>query len=77
MHTIAIDHMKSDIALVARPVGGGPSGTDGALALGMIRTMINERLYDREFVEKLHVVRGAEGVCPVVHAGSPLHRPPA
>ena len=36
----------------------------------MIRTMINEGLYDREFVEKLdRRLRGAEGVCPVVYAG--------
>ena len=28
------------------------SGTDGALALGMLRIIINEGLYDMEFVEK-------------------------
>jgi len=37
---------KADIFLQVRP------GTDGALALGMINTIINERLYDAEFVEK-------------------------
>jgi len=28
------------------------SGNDGALVLGMINVIINEKLYDREFVEK-------------------------
>ena len=27
-------------------------GTDGALALGMLNVIINEELYDKEFVEK-------------------------
>ena len=52
MRIIAIDHMKSDIARRADQWVAVRSGTDGALALGMIRTMINEGLYDREFVEK-------------------------
>ena len=48
---IAIDHMCSDIAkradqwLTIRP------GTDGALALGMLQVIIEEELYDKEFVE--------------------------
>ena len=36
----------ADIHLHLRP------GTDGALALGMINLIINEQLYDKEFVEK-------------------------
>ena len=49
---IAIDHMRSDIARRADEWMAVRSGTDGALALGMIRTIINEGLYDREFVDK-------------------------
>jgi len=37
---------KADIHLQLRP------GTDGALALGMMNIIINENLYDKEFVEK-------------------------
>jgi anaerobic selenocysteine-containing dehydrogenase len=37
---------KADIHVQLRP------GTDGALALGMMNVIINEGLYDREFVEK-------------------------
>ena len=49
---IAIDHMRSDVARRADQWIAVRSGTDGALALAMIRTIINEGLYDREFVEK-------------------------
>lgn len=49
---IAIDHMVSDIAKRADRWAPVRSGTDGALALGMIRVIINEGLYDKEFVEK-------------------------
>jgi anaerobic selenocysteine-containing dehydrogenase len=49
---IAIDHMRSDIAQRADQWIAVRSGTDGALALGMLRTIINENLYDHEFVEK-------------------------
>ena len=37
---------RADIHLQLRP------GTDGALALGMMNVIINENLYDKEFVEK-------------------------
>jgi len=37
---------KADIHLQLRP------GTDGALALGMIKVLIEEGLYDRSFVEQ-------------------------
>lgn len=37
---------RADIHLQIRP------GTDGALALGMLNVIINEELYDKEFVEK-------------------------
>ncbi len=49
---IAIDHMKSDIARRADQWVAIRSGTDGALALGLMRVIIDENLYDREFVEK-------------------------
>lgn len=50
--TIVIDPVytwvasKADVWLQIRP------GTDGALALGMLNIIINEGLYDKEFVEK-------------------------
>jgi anaerobic selenocysteine-containing dehydrogenase len=49
---IAIDHMRSDIVERADQWVAVRSGTDGALALGMMRVIINEGLYDKEFVEK-------------------------
>jgi anaerobic selenocysteine-containing dehydrogenase len=48
---IAIDHMRSDIANRAHQWIPVRSGTDGALALGMLRCIINENIYDREFAE--------------------------
>jgi anaerobic selenocysteine-containing dehydrogenase len=48
---IAIDHMKSDIAGRADQWVAVRSGTDGALALGMLRVIINEGIYDKEFVD--------------------------
>jgi anaerobic selenocysteine-containing dehydrogenase len=45
---------KADLHLQLRP------GTDGALALGMMNVIINENLYDKEFVEKWTV--GFEGL---------------
>ncbi len=50
---IVIDPRRSETARAtkARWLGIRP-GTDGALALGMIRVVIEEGLYDREFVEK-------------------------
>ena len=66
---IAIDHMRSDIARRADEWIAVRSGTDGALALGMIRTMINEGLYDREFVDKWTV--GFEELKEYVQSFSP------
>ncbi|MFC1948042.1 molybdopterin-dependent oxidoreductase [Chloroflexota bacterium] len=40
------DAAKADIWMPVRP------GTDGALALAMLNVVINENLYDREFVDK-------------------------
>ncbi len=50
---IVIDHRRTETARVTggRWIGIRP-GTDGALALGMIRVVIEEDLYDHEFVEK-------------------------
>ena len=47
---IAIDRMRSDIADRADLWVPLRSGTDGALALGLLRVIINEKLYDEEFV---------------------------
>ncbi len=66
---IAIDHMRSDIARRADEWIAVRSGTDGALALGMIRTIINEGLYDREFVDKWTV--GFEELKEYVQSFSP------
>jgi len=48
----------ADIHLQLRP------GTDGALALGLINVIINEQLYDKEFVEKWTV--GFDGLKKLV-----------
>ena len=49
---IAIDQMRSDIADRADQWVGVRSGTDGALIMGMLHVVINEKLYDQEFVQK-------------------------
>lgn len=49
---IVIDHMRSEMAKKASQWIGVRSGTDGALALSMLHVIINEGLYDKEFVEK-------------------------
>jgi anaerobic selenocysteine-containing dehydrogenase len=48
---IVIDHMRSDIAKKADQWVGVRSGTDGALALSMMNVIINEGIYDKEFVQ--------------------------
>jgi len=53
----------ADIFLQLRP------GTDGALALGMINVIINEQLYDKEFVERWTV--GFEDLKELVQKYSP------
>jgi anaerobic selenocysteine-containing dehydrogenase len=53
----------ADLHLALRP------RTDGALALGMIRVMIDEGLYDKEFVEKWCV--GFDDVCAVASEWTP------
>jgi anaerobic selenocysteine-containing dehydrogenase len=50
-HVIAIDHMRSQAAAQADQYIPIRSGTDGALALGMINVIIREDLYDHDFVE--------------------------
>jgi len=47
---IAIDHMRSHAAGIAHQWIPVRSGTDGALALGMINVVIREQLYDEAFV---------------------------
>jgi len=48
---VVIDHMRSDMAKKADQWIGVRSGTDGALALSMINVIVNEGLYDEEFVK--------------------------
>ncbi len=50
---IVIDHRRSETARALRAewIGVRP-GTDGALALGALHVLIEEGLYDREFVER-------------------------
>jgi anaerobic selenocysteine-containing dehydrogenase len=48
---VVIDHMRSAIAKKATQWIGVRPGTDGALALSMIYILINEGLYDKEFVK--------------------------
>ncbi len=50
LRIIAIDHMRTDIAQRADQWVAVRSGTDGALALGMINLIIQEKLYDEDFV---------------------------
>ena len=49
---LTIDHMRSEIAAQADRWVPIRSGTDGALALSMIQVVIEEDLYDHEFVEE-------------------------
>jgi anaerobic selenocysteine-containing dehydrogenase len=48
---IVIDHMRSEMAKKADEWIGVRSGTDGALALGMMNVIIREGLYDKTFVQ--------------------------
>jgi anaerobic selenocysteine-containing dehydrogenase len=66
---IAIDHMKSDIAGRADQWVAVRSGTDGALALGMLRVIINEGIYDKEFVKRWTV--GFEDLTTYVQSFTP------
>lgn len=49
---IVIDRMLSDTAKIANEWIPIIAGTDGALALGLIREVIQENLYDKELAEK-------------------------
>ncbi len=49
---IVVDPCRTDIASMADMHLQLRPGTDGALALGMMNVIINEQLYDREFVAK-------------------------
>lgn len=66
---IAIDHMRSDIAKRADQWLSVRPGTDGALALGFLHVIINEELYDKEFVE--HWTIGFTELKEYVQAFSP------
>jgi len=67
---IVIDPRRTDTARVtgAKWIGIRP-GTDGALALGMLRVIIEENLYDRKFVEKWTV--GFDDLVRYIDAFSP------
>jgi anaerobic selenocysteine-containing dehydrogenase len=54
---------KADIHLQPRP------GTDGALALGFLNVIINENLYDKDFVDKWTV--GFDGLVKLVQEYTP------
>ncbi|MBI4292859.1 MAG: molybdopterin-dependent oxidoreductase [Betaproteobacteria bacterium] len=49
---IVIDHRRSEMARAAHEWIPIRPGTDGALALGMINAVIEQDLFDREFVER-------------------------
>ena len=49
---VVIDHMRSDMAKKADLWIGVRPGTDGALALSMMNVIVNEGIYDREFVRR-------------------------
>ncbi|MCL5265404.1 MAG: molybdopterin-dependent oxidoreductase [Chloroflexi bacterium] len=66
---IAIDHMRTEMASKAHQWIPIRSGTDGALALGMINVIAEEGLYDKEFVEKWTV--GFEDLRQYVRKFSP------
>jgi anaerobic selenocysteine-containing dehydrogenase len=76
---IAIDPRLSWFASRARKWLRLRPGTDGALAMGFLNVIINEGLYDREFVTKwtnaTHLVRGDNGKLlrenDLVEGGSP------
>lgn len=48
---ITVDHFKSDIAKRADKYVSVRSGTDGALILSIIKIIIDEKLYNNDFVE--------------------------
>lgn len=66
---IAIDHMRTDIASRADRWVAVRSGTDGALALGMINVIIREKLYDQDFVQ--HWTKGFAELSDYVRAFTP------
>ncbi len=51
-HLIVIDPRRTEVAVQADIWLQPRPGTDGALGLGWINVIINEELYDKEFVEK-------------------------
>ncbi len=67
---VVIDHRRSETARALRCqwVGIRP-GTDGALALGLLRVLIEEQLYDRDFVE--HWTHGFEELSAYVQPFTP------
>ncbi|MDH5364208.1 MAG: molybdopterin-dependent oxidoreductase [Dehalococcoidia bacterium] len=52
MRLIVVDPRRTKIASMADIYLQLRPGTDGALALGLMNVIINEQLYDKEFVEK-------------------------
>jgi anaerobic selenocysteine-containing dehydrogenase len=66
---VVIDHLRTDIARKADEWIGVRPGTDGALALSMMHVIINERLYNEEFVQ--HWTVGFEELRQYVQQFSP------
>lgn len=52
VHFIVIDPRTPDVAQLADMHLKPRPGTDGALALGMMRVIIDEKLYDRDYIDK-------------------------
>ena len=67
---IVIDHRRNETAKATRAewIGIRP-GTDGALALGVIGVLIEEDLYDQDFVEQW--THGFDELCAYVRAFTP------
>jgi anaerobic selenocysteine-containing dehydrogenase len=64
---IVVDPRRIPLADVAEMYLPIRPGTDGALALAMMHVIINESLYDKEFVEKWTIGLITRDPCSAVH----------
>jgi len=69
LKSIVVDPRRTEIASMANIHLQLRPGTDGALALGLLNVIINEQLYDKEFVEKWTV--GFDGLKKLVQEYPP------
>jgi len=66
---VVIDPYRTRHSEVSRLVSAINPGTDAALALGLMHVIINENLFDADYVSRCHYrVRGAEGSRAAVSA---------